>query len=66
MIQNPRTRKWIPVEPDYVLIVQDRHAPNTFTVLLESGQFLSCCRRWRGLETDTATPLRARIIHWSQ
>jgi len=65
MIQNPRTGKWIPLEPEYLWVVHDVGAPHTFMVLLESGEFLARCRRWTGLETDTATPLRGRICHFT-
>lgn len=64
MVQNPKTGKWVPLEPEYVCVVHDVHAPNTFTVLLESGQFLAHCRLWKGFDLG-ATPLRGRILHFT-
>lgn len=64
-IPRPQTGSRLPVEPTWLWVVQDRHADATFSVLLDNGVILSHCRRWGGLEADTATPLYGRILHFT-
>lgn len=70
MVQRPQTKKWVPVEPEPIRAVRVCHADPkdptpTFALLLDDGKVVVRCRRWRGLETDTATPLIGRILHFS-
>lgn len=74
--QNPKSgESSLPVELEVLNVVPVEHSDpreteRTFAVLLTfpmaNGSFiLPRARRWRGLETDTATPLRGRVLHFS-
>ncbi len=71
--RNPNSssgKPGLPVELDEIRVVEVAHKDPrdptpTFAVLLESGRILQRARRWRGLETDTASPLSGRVLHFS-
>ena len=70
MVQRPQTKKWVPVELERIRAVRvcpsDAKDPTPkFALLLDDGTVAVWCRRWRGLETDTATPLIGRVLHFS-